>query len=50
MKLSKADKEQIAQKIAKQYLPTLSKSTPQILHLAARRAKEILEKAKNKKL
>lgn len=45
-KYNKKQKDQIAEKLAASCICTYSKSAPMILRLAARKAKEILEKAK----
>jgi len=50
MKLSKKDKDNIAQDKAERYVREYSKAAPMILRLAARKAKVIIDGAKQKQL
>jgi len=48
-KYTKKQKDQIAEKLAESFICSYSKSAPMILRLAARKAKTILENAKEEK-
>jgi len=48
MKLTKTDKNQIADALSRRCVCSYSKAAPMILRLAARKAKEMLDNAKAK--